>query len=321
MLKQLHDRLNIWYQKHGRHALPWRNTTDAYPIWVSEIMLQQTQVKTVLERFYFPFLKAFPTLSDLAAADLDDVLKQWEGLGYYTRARNLHKAAKLAAPTLPVTVCELVTLPGIGQSTAHAIAAFAYHTPVPIMDANVKRILFRFFGLRKATDKLLWEKAHALFDTERPFDYNQAMMDLGATVCLVKNPLCEMCPFENMCQGKDAPEQYPTKVKKKPIPTRHKHIIIYRHRNRYALWQRQGHFLHGLWGFKELDETPACMNVESLGSISHQYSHFKLNAEVYLCHAAPDEACDWFTREEINALALSGADHKAVHLLGVKPPQ
>ena len=313
MFTQAHDALYDWYKINGRHDLPWRNTDDPYPIWISEIMLQQTQVKTVLERFYFPFLEAFPTLQELADADLDEVLKRWEGLGYYTRARNLHKAARLAAPTLPASVTELQALPGIGRSTAHAIAAFAYHTPVPIMDANVKRILCRVFAVSQPKEKAMWEHAHALFDAERPFDYNQAMMDLGATLCTVKAPECASCPFHSVCLGRETPLEYPQKSRKKAPPVRRKLIVVHRHGGRYGLRQRQSRFLHGLWGFAEYDDLDTS-GMTHLGYVTQKYSHFTLEGEVYL-HDAFDEALEWFRPHEIAALALSGADHKVVALL------
>ncbi len=313
MYSKAHRSLFSWYQTHGRHDLPWRQTDDAYKIWISEIMLQQTQVKTVLERFYFPFLEAFPTLPDLAAADLDDVLKQWEGLGYYTRARNLHKAAQTAAPVMPTTVTGLQALPGIGRSTAHAVAAFAYHTPVPIMDANVKRILYRVFAVEKATEKQMWEYAYRLFDEERPYDYNQAIMDLGSMLCTVKAPQCDACPFNGICSGKDEPHAYPAKKVKKSVPLRRKTIVVHTHEGRYGMLQRKSRFLHGLWGFKEYEEIDT-EGMISLGSVTQKYSHFTLEGDVYLCEAY-DEALEWFGPEEISKLALSGADHKVLKLL------
>ena len=315
MKKKAHSLLYDWYQANGRHDLPWRLTDDPYKIYVSEIMLQQTQVKTVLERFYFPFLETFPTLADLAAADLDDVLKKWEGLGYYTRARNLHKAAQLAAPALPQSVEELKALPGIGRSTAHAIAAFAYHTPVPLMDANVKRILYRVFGLKKATDRQLWECAYRLFDEERPFDYNQAMMDLGASLCLPKTTACHTCPFQGICIAATSdPLAYPERNRKKAVPVRRKTIIVHHHEGRYAMRRRSSRFLHGLWSFSEYDECPETPMLRHLGPLTHTYSHFRLEAEVYL-QGGPVDDHDWFTLEEIASLALSGADRKALQLL------
>jgi len=313
MFKQAHQNLYRWYTENGRHDLPWRQSADAYRIWVSEIMLQQTQVRTVLERFYFPFLEKFPTLQSLACASEDEVLKQWEGLGYYTRARNLHKTARICRDGLPQSVTELVALPGIGRSTAHAIAAFAYHTPVPIMDANVKRILYRVFGIKKANDKALWQLAYRLFDEERPFDYNQAMMDIGAMLCQAKQTACGICPFGNICKAKvDDPLLYPEKTAKKRVPVRHKHIVIHEHNGRYALRQRRTRFLNGLWGFMEHDEEQPA---ETIGEITQQYSHFHLHAKVYHSASLVQEEVEWYTKEEIGKLALSGADHKAFALL------
>lgn len=314
MFKESHDLLYQWYKKNGRHNLPWRNIDDAYKIWVSEIMLQQTQVKTVLDRFYFPFLQTFPTLQDLAQASEDEVLKMWEGLGYYTRARNLHKTAKLCKESLPLSVHELVSLPGIGQSTAHAVAAFAYKTPVPIMDANVKRILYRIFACTQANDKALWKMAYAFFDETRPYDFNQAMMDLGSSICTGKLALCEKCPFSSVCKGIDSPLSYPQKKAKKTIPIRQKNIVIHQHKNKFALKQRTTRFLNGLWGFSEYESHEEISFSHALGEITHSYSHFKLQAKVHLHHKYIEEY-EWFTLKEIKDLALSTADHKALSLL------
>lgn len=304
-----------WYRIYGRHALPWRQTTDPYPIYISEIMLQQTQVKTVLERFYFPFLERFPTLDDLARASLDDVLKMWEGLGYYTRARNLHTAAKQCNGVLPKTAHELTELPGIGRSTAHAIAAFAYREPLPILDANVKRILHRYFAIAQRDEKQLWKAAYALFDPTHPYEYNQSMMDLGSMICLPKKPLCAFCPFENSCLGKSEPLAYPMPKTSAVKPVRRRNIIVFRKEEKYALLQRKTRFLHGLWGFyesEELSESP----VKSLGEITQHYSHFTLQADIYLSHDDTlPEGFEWFSLEEIKKLSLSRADHKVVNLL------
>ncbi len=313
MFKKAHQKLFDWYTENGRHDLPWRQNDDAYKIWVSEIMLQQTQVKTVLERFYFPFLEKFPTLQILADAHEDEVLKQWEGLGYYTRARNLHKTAQKCQDRLPQSVSELVALPGIGQSTAHAVAAFAYKTPVPIMDANVKRILYRVFGVKKANDKHLWAMAYKLFDEEHPFEYNQAMMDIGSLVCQAKQVSCEVCPFNEVCKAmQDDPLLYPEKKAKKQVPIRHKHIVIHEQNNRYALRQRETRFLNGMWGFMEYDEE---QDIKPIGTIKQLYSHFHLHATVYRSTSVVEEEVVWYSKKEIESLALSGADHKAFALL------
>ena len=314
MNKILHPKLLDWYRAQGRHHLPWRQTDDPYRIWVSEIMLQQTQVKTVFDRFYFPFFERFPTLSSLADAPLDDVLKRWEGLGYYTRAKNLHQTAQICTPQLPKTVEELLALPGIGKSTAHAIAAFAYRTPVPILDANVKRILYRFFGRKNADEKTLWRLAGRLFDTAHPYEYNQAMMDIGATICLPRSARCDACPLQSGCKAANRdPLGYPAAKKRKPIPLRRRHIVIYRDGDRYGLRQRDGSFLHGLWGFSEQTASPDPA-ARKLGKIVQIYSHFRLEADVWIVNEKRNELT-FHTPAEIESLALGNADRKVLKLL------
>lgn len=315
MFNEAHEALNRWYQENGRHKLPWRVTNDPYKIYVSEIMLQQTQVKTVLERFYFPFLEAFPTLEELASASLDDVLKMWEGLGYYTRARNLHTAARQCGGILPNNASELMKLPGIGRSTAHAVAAFAYRESLPILDANVKRILHRYFAVAERNEKRLWEHAYALFDPARPFEYNQAMMDLGSMICLPKKPRCEVCPFESSCRGKSLPLSYPAPKTSSVKPIRNRNIVVFQKGERYALMQRETRFLHGLWGFYESEEADTA-RLKHLGEVTQHYSHFTLQASVYLSEDETlPEGFEWFALNEITRLSLSRADHKVVHLL------
>lgn len=315
MHNKIHLSLLQWYKINGRHDLPWRNTNDAYKIYLSEIMLQQTQVKTVLERFYFPFLERFSTLKDVAQSDLDDVLKMWEGLGYYTRAKNLHAAAQKCRGLLPKNASELFELPGIGRSTANAISAFAYKEPLPILDANVKRILHRYFAILKRDEKQLWKAAYELFDSSHPFEYNQAMMDIGSLVCLAKSPLCSVCPLEQGCTGKSAPQLYPQAKVKKIIPIRHRIIVAYKHNNKFALVQSKERFLHGLWGFVQY-ETLEDNEGKFLGHITQKYSHFTLQADVYMSDVDyVNEACEWFTPSEIESLSLSRADHKVLKLI------
>lgn len=321
---------------------------DPYHIWVSEIMLQQTQVKTVLERFYFPFLEKFPTVEMLAKASEQQVLKAWQGLGYYTRARNLHKAAQQLVndaglvnpasrqPAKRRSMRELVnergnnktdyllSLPGVGQNTAHAILAFGFHQPVPVMEANVKRILARVFALKNPSAVELWEKAESLLDSKKPFDYNQAMMDIGSLVCLPKNPRCGECPLSTVCVGKKNPEHYPQKKIAKKTPVRERSIVLFQN-NEGALFleKRDGKFLAGLYGFKEYEaertivfdnKKIAASALRKLGSITHMYSHFTLKADVYV---ATTDGCGngWFAPKAISALPLSKADEKALALL------
>jgi A/G-specific adenine glycosylase len=303
-----------WYKEQGRHHLPWRQTHDAYKIWVSEIMLQQTQVKTVLERFYYPFIEKFPTLSDLANADEDEVLKAWEGLGYYTRARNLHKAAKICHDKLPTTAKELEELPGIGRSTAHAIACFAYGESLPILDANVKRILYRFYAVKKASDKELWELAYRHFDSRDAYSYNQAMMDIGSSICTRTKPQCDECPFEQECEGKSDPTSYPTPKAKKSRPTRYRTIVVSKWGNRYALLKGEKRLLGGLWHFPQ-EPLDYHDNLSPIAEVSQYYSHFILEARVIEVVSDGSDYEEWFEIDEIGELALSGVDRKVLELI------
>jgi len=319
-MKSTHQNIQNWYKKYGRVDLPWRTTDNPYHIYLSEIMLQQTQVKTVLERYYFPFLKKFPTLETLSNASPDDVLKMWEGLGYYNRAKNLHKTAQIimkqeqthgSTPAFPDNIDALIKLPGIGKNTAHAVATFAYKKPVPIMEANVKRILCRLHKFKTPTDKKLWEIAYNLVDKVNPFDYNQAMMDIGAMLCTPKNPQCDICPLNNICKGKNEPSLYPTK-KRRMVPTREQNIIIFVYDDKLSLTKRSGKFLHGLWGFPAV-EVPLCAS-EYIGEVSHAYTHFKLICKVYVYDVLDKEEAHYFSTVQIHKLAISKVDDKILKL-------
>ncbi len=311
----IHQKIQKWYQHYGRLTLPWRNTNNPYKIYLSEIMLQQTQVKTVLERFYSPFLEKFPTLQAVAEAPLDDVLKAWEGLGYYTRARNLHKTAQATKGLLPNSAFELEKLSGIGKSTAHAIACFSFGEAVPILDANVKRILHRFFVIEKRDEKLLWKKAYELFDKDNAYIYNQALMDIGSLICTHKKPLCPTCPLQSQCQGKETPLLYPEKKVKKAKPTKRCFMVIYFYQDRYALQKNSTKLLGALWGFHQKEDFTPTKDTTLLGSITQHYSHFKLEAQVLLLKDGSQKKMSYLIIEEIHTLALSGADRKALELL------
>ncbi|NBX02669.1 MAG: A/G-specific adenine glycosylase [Alphaproteobacteria bacterium] len=327
-LRMLHQSLARWYAAHGRKDLPWRNTDDAYAIYLSEVMLQQTQVKTVLERFYFPFLTKFPTLKKLAAAPQDDVLRAWQGLGYYSRAINLHKAAKACKGKLPKTVGELVALPGIGRNTAHAICAFAYHAPVPVMEANLKRVLARIFAMEQLNEKELWAHAEDILDRKNPFDYNQAMMDIGATVCTKRSPKCSQCPAEKICAGKETPEKYPASRAKKTEKIRKKRIfILINDKKQIYATPRKTRFLGGLYHFIEMPDDAPTKGAKKLGDVRQVYSHFTLEAEVYLCHpelaegslrcldSARHDKKNWHGGNALAALPFSAAEQKILALL------
>ncbi|MCD6035839.1 MAG: hypothetical protein K0R63_1580 [Rickettsiales bacterium] len=325
-LQQMHHAIQSWYLTNGRHHLPWRLTRDPYAIYLSEVMLQQTQVATVLDRFYFPFLQRFPTLESLARAPQEEVLKYWEGLGYYTRAINLHRAAIATAPALPTTVEALQALPGIGRNTAHAVAAFAYYTPVPVMEANVKRIVSRVFALTAPREKDLWEAAFTLLDSDHPFEYNQAMMDIGSMVCTKTNPLCMLCPLMDVCEGKLNSTAYPAPKQKKIVPVRHKDIIVLVRGNQYFVKARTTRFLQGLYGFVEQDKGKKVLQFgnkiislsQRQGTVTQTYSHFRLEADVYVAPfkgtSNPREG-QWETLKSLRELPLSGADQKVLKLV------
>jgi len=231
----------------------------------------------------------------------------------------LHKTAQIlshgqtrgSAPTLPFEIEKLIALPGIGKNTAHAVAAFAYKMPVPIMEANVKRILCRLHRLKSPTDKVLWEIAYDMVDKENPFDYNQAMMDIGAMVCTPKNPQCDICPLHDICRGQDEPTLYPSK-KKRVVPTREENIMISVYNDQLSLTKRSGKFLHGLWGFPAV-EVPLCAS-EYIGKVTHAYTHFKLVCKVYIYYELDKEQTDYFSIAKIRKLAISKVDDKILNL-------
>lgn len=228
----LAERLVAWQHREGRHHLPWQQTRDPYRVWLSEIMLQQTQVSTVLG-YYERFLQRFPAVADLAAAPLDEVLAMWSGLGYYSRARNLHRCAQAVVSdhggSFPGNAATLQTLPGIGPSTAAAVAAFCFGQRISIMDGNVKRVLARVLGWEAdlsvaAHERALWQAAQAVLPerTEDMPSYTQGLMDLGATLCTPRKPACLTCPWSELCVARttDEPERLPVKTRKLKRSTR-----------------------------------------------------------------------------------------------------
>ena len=244
-----------WQQAHGRHTLPWQNTRDPYRIWLSEIMLQQTQVSAVLG-YYARFLDRFPTLSTLAEADVGEVMAQWSGLGYYTRARNLHRCAQRVMTehggVFPGCPQRLADLPGIGRSTAAAIAAFSYGVRAAILDGNVKRVFARVFGIpvwpgEKAVEQRLWRHAEALLPDTGIGSYTQGLMDLGATLCTRTKPACARCPLRERCVAHATGQtgQLPVRKPKKTIPDKHATMLVIVDRGQVLLERRAA---TGIWG-------------------------------------------------------------------------
>lgn len=294
------SQLLAWHKKHGRHDLPWQKPRTAYRVWLSEIMLQQTQVATVIP-YFIKFIARFPELADLANAPQDDVLALWAGLGYYSRARNLHRSAQIIIEKyqgkFPEDLVELQTLPGIGRSTAGAILAQAFQKHAPILDGNVKRVLTRFYAIEgwpgtPSIEKKLWQLAEQLTPTENIVDYTQAIMDLGATLCSRSKPLCQECPLQKNCLAfaQNKTKELPTKNQKKALPTQEKFLLLCQDNHGKILLEKRPPF--GIWGSlwclpltDKLDELPKILqksygvNVENYQldkKFRHTFSHFHL---------------------------------------------
>lgn len=322
-----------WYDHHGRKDLPWQHPRDAYRVWLSEIMLQQTQVVTVIGYFQ-RFVERLPTLASLAAADEDTVLALWSGLGYYRRARFLHRAAQLCVEQhggeLPRDLDALMALPGIGRSTAGAILAQAYGLRYPILDGNVKRVLTRYHGVagfpgESAIEKQLWLRADEHTPATRTADYTQAIMDLGATVCVRSKPLCLLCPQAATCiahrDGLTA--VLPTAKPGKKVPTRSLAMLLLRDARGRVLLEKRGPqgVWSGLWSLPEATDADTAGDVASrlarvgdadpLPAFTHVFSHYRLDVSPILFdHATPLAAVAdradrrWCAREDFAALGL-----------------
>ncbi len=312
-----------WQKRHGRHTLPWQNTRDPYRVWLSEVMLQQTQVATVLG-YYERFLARWPRVTDLAAATLDEVLAQWAGLGYYSRARNLHACAKAVAALhggeFPRSAAGLQTLPGIGRSTAAAIAAFCYGERVAILDGNVKRVLSRVLAFdgdlaSSAAEKRLWDHATALLPEHDVDRYTQGLMDLGATVCGARSPDCLICPVQPLCRGQQQgdPTRYPVKTKKLKRGRRENWWLWVEKQGQVLLQQRPATGVWaGLWTLPMFDDEASARAAlagatpETLPRIQHALTHFD-----WVLHTLRAEAPEglstagtWVARDRIAEYAL-----------------
>jgi A/G-specific adenine glycosylase len=335
-----------WFEKNGRDLL-WRRTRDPYAIWVSEIMLQQTQVATVIP-YYQNFLKSFPTIHRLARANLSKVLKVWEGLGYYSRARNLHLASQIVLNhfqgRIPDTLKDLLSLPGIGRSTAGAILSFAFYKEAPILDGNAKRVLSRLFAVsgspgERKTEQLLWQISESLIPKGFSNPFNQAIMDLGSMLCTFKEPGCNQCPLHQYCKGylSGKPESYPLRTVKKRIPHVTAISAVVQRDGEVLLNQRPpAGFLGGLWefpnwrikekqrsrlrlGLRKYIKQETKMNVEVkkfIGVLHQTYSHFKLTLHVFDCqHLNGKGKGKWIPIQQLHLFPMSRIHRRIAQMI------
>ena len=295
-----------WQKRHGRRDLPWQGTRDPYRIWLSEVMLQQTQVSAVIP-YYERFLRRFPTIAALAAASEDEVLQLWSGLGYYARGRNLHAAAKTISQlgSFPRTAADIEALPGIGKSTAAAIAAFAFGERAAILDGNVKRVLARYFGIEgwpgeTAVEAALWQRANRLLPKIDIQTYTQALMDLGATVCMRNAPRCDVCPVRLGCRARkaDRTAEIPAPRPRKALPQKEVTWLLLLDRGQVLVEKRPAPGIWGgLWSFPEAparDLDGYCrrsfgcevQSTRTLEALEHGFTHFRLRIHPLLCQVA-----------------------------------
>ena len=334
--------LIVWHKVHGRHDLPWQNTHDPYRIWVSEIMLQQTQVAAVIP-YFLRFMTRFPDIASLARAPVDDVLAHWSGLGYYARARNLHAAAQLIvtqhAGKFPQDRANIAALPGVGRSTAAAIAAFAFSGRGAILDGNVKRVLARCFGIagypgEAAVQNRLWALAESLLPPTHIERYTQALMDLGATVCVRAKPRCSRCPLQAQCFAYQTQRtaELPTSKPRMAIPQREAVLLILQHGKEVLLEKRPASGIWGgLWSFPEIE--PAAIletqllarfgvqvqSVRPLVPFIHSFTHFRLTLLPLWVAVTPGSQSlpgqIWLTPEDARGAAIPTPVRKLLALL------
>jgi A/G-specific adenine glycosylase len=347
--KALQKKLRTWFRKNKR-SMPWRETSDPYKIWISEIMLQQTQVSTV-EEYYKRFIGCFPDVHELARASVHDLMKVWEGLGYYSRARNLHLASKKIvgefAGKIPDDPETLLGLPGIGQYTAGAILSIAYGKRCPALDGNVIRVFARLFHVtdnvdQPGTRRMLWSLAGQVLPQKEIRSFNEALMELGALVCKPRNPDCPSCPVLSICEARrlGIEESLPFRTPRKPVPHVQVTAAVIWKKDRFLITLRPPRgLLGGLWEFpggkKESGESlEECLIREireelniriqirsRLVSVNHAYTHFKITLHAFECdykegslRPDPESVTDykWITMSELDQFAFPGADRKVI---------
>lgn len=303
MHTQAHQSLLQWYAQQGRKDLPWRNLKKhiaPYGVYISEVMLQQTQVTTVLG-YFERFLEKFPTFKDLSRGSEDEVLVLWRGLGYYSRAKNLLKSAKQTQGILPDSLEALKALPGIGDYTAGAILCFGFGKKVSFFDTNIKRFLLRFFALDNPTSKNIEESAQRFLNTKDSFNHNQALLDLGALICIAKNPRCNICPMQAFCKGKEKPHLY---TQKKSLQYQEKQIFlgIYTEGNAIAMQKQNGFYC-----------LVQCKGHKLLGSFKHSITRYKIQVFVYQLSQKPKDIT-MIHKSLLPQMPMSGLTLKALKI-------
>jgi A/G-specific adenine glycosylase len=339
------ERVTAWQNTSGRHDLPWQQSGDAYRVWLSEVMLQQTQVRSVIP-YFARFLERFPTLEVLAAAPLESVLEQWSGLGYYARARNLHRCAQTLVRErgggFSAEPADNAELPGIGRSTAAAISVFAFGRRAAILDGNVKRVLARCFGVAGSDspardERVLWDLAESLLPENDIETYTQGMMDLGATVCSRRKPCCDTCPLQEICvarhEGRQA--ELPTRPTPRALPQRFSRVLLVCDGRRVLLERRPP---SGIWGgllslpemsgesAERFAENQGCrlLDTQSLPPVTHAFTHFRLTIDVLRCEVeivglrAMEVRWQWLPLENVAAAALPMPIKKLLRSLPLK---
>ncbi|MGZ6143181.1 MAG: A/G-specific adenine glycosylase [Myxococcales bacterium] len=314
-----------WFHK-ARRPLPWRtDPRDPYRTWVSEVMLQQTRVDVVVPYFQ-RFVERFPTLQSLAGAPLDDVLALWSGLGYYRRARNLHEAAQPANGALPKTAAELRELPGFGPYTAAAVASLAFGEDVPLVDGNVARVLARVFRLRGDARAQSWRLAAELLPRGRAGEFNEALMELGATVCTPRAPKCTSCTIRTDCQGRDTPERFPEPKKRAPRPLMQWQAVALRRRDGAVLLARRppGELFAGMWDLpaagQELPGVRRHGPLADMGVVEQTLTHREVRVGVKAGRASGTPRSDglrWVVPDGLHRLGLSSLARKSLRAAGI----
>ena len=351
-MNRLASRLLSWYHANKR-TLPWRGHASAYAVWVSEIMLQQTRVEAVIP-YFEKWMRLFPTVQALANASERDVLNAWEGLGYYSRARNLHQAAQIVDSQyngeIPRDLDELRKLPGIGRYTLGAIASIAFSMDISALDGNIKRVYARIFDFHVPVDspageKILWDLADKNLPKGHAGDYNQALMDLGATICVPKNPRCLICPVMRLCKARQngTQNQRPVKTPKKVVPHYVHAAAVIIERGRVLLSQRPSKgLLGGMWEFPngrvdgnpvtelpkvlragyeirlKVKPSPSTGKKEALGIVEHGYSHFRVTVHAFLCDliSVPTETnLRWVSLNKLDEYPMGRIDRQIARMI------